>query len=199
MDRRIAAIYARVSTDDQSTELQLRDLRQYAKQRGFTIYAEFEDRVSGAIDKRPALDSLMNAARKRLFDAVLVWRFDRFARSTKHLVSALYEFRNLGIDFISFNENLDTGSPLGEAVFTIVAALSQLERDIIRQRVKAGLRNARAKGRQLGRRKTRDDHAIWKLRNEGQSLREIASNLQVSKSAVQRALRVSKTSQKTQA
>jgi DNA invertase Pin-like site-specific DNA recombinase len=101
--------------------------------------------VSGAKEKRPALDQLMGDARKRKLDAILVWRFDRFARSTKHLLTALEEFRSLGMQFISYQENMDTTSPLGQALFTIVAAVAQLERDIIRERITSGVANARAK------------------------------------------------------
>src|SRR6516162_5881977 len=146
------AIYARVSTKDQNCDLQLRDLRVYCAARGFSVQREYVDvGESGAKDSRPQLNELMAAARKRLFDAVVVWRFDRFARSTKHLLLALEEFRSLGIQFTSYSENIDTTSPLGQALFTIVSAVAQLERDLIRERVSAGIRNARAKGRKFGR------------------------------------------------
>ena len=126
------AVYVRVSTKDQSVDMQLNDLERYSKERGLNVFKVFQDNgVSGTKETRPALNDLMNDARKRKFDMVLVWRFDRFARSTKHLVTALYEFRNLGIDFISYQENIDTSSPLGEAIFTIISAMSKLERDII--------------------------------------------------------------------
>src|ERR1700757_2376203 len=146
------AIYARVSTKDQSCDLQLRDLRAYCAARGFSVQREYVDiGESGAKDSRPQLNELMAAARKRHFDAIIVWRFDRFARSTKHLLLALEEFRSLGIQFISYQENIDTSSPLGQALFTIVSAVAQLERDLIRERVSAGIRNARAKGMKFGR------------------------------------------------
>ena len=126
------AVYVRVSTKDQSVDMQLNDLERYSKERGLNVFKVFQGNgVSGTKETRPALNDLMNDARKRKFDMVLVWRFDRFARSTKHLVTALYEFRNLGIDFISYQENIDTSSPLGEAIFTIISAMSKLERDII--------------------------------------------------------------------
>lgn len=112
MDRKKVAIYARVSTHEQSPEMQLLDLRRYANERGFEIHHEFIDiGISGTKDSRPALDELMQDARKCKFDILLVWRFDRFARSTKHLVDALYEFGNLGIDFISYREAIDMSSP----------------------------------------------------------------------------------------
>src|ERR1700684_4427559 len=130
------AIYARVSTKDQSCELQIRDLRAYCAARGFDLVREYIDvGQSGAKDSRPELNKLMDDACERQFDAIIVWRFDRFARSTKHLLTALEEFRSLGIQFISFQENIDTSSALGQAMFTIVSAVAQLERDIIRERV----------------------------------------------------------------
>ncbi len=152
------ALYARVSTTDQSTDSQLLDLRRYVSERGWNIFTEYVDEgISGTKDSRPALNDLMNDARKRRFDVVLVWRFDRFARSTKHLILALEEFRNLGIDFVSYQENIDTSSPLGSAIFTIISAVAQLERDIIAERVKAGLRRAKEDGKKLGRPKASVD------------------------------------------
>ncbi len=146
------AIYCRVSTLDQSTDSQLLDLRRYVRERGWELFKEYTDNgISGTTDSRPALNELMDDAKKRKFDAVLVWRFDRFARSTRHLILALGEFNNLGIDFVSYQENIDTSSPLGSAIFTIISAVAQLERDIIAERVKAGLRRAVEAGKQLGR------------------------------------------------
>ena len=174
-------IYARVSTKDQSCELQLRDLRTYCAARGFDLVREYVDvGQSGAKDSRPELNILMGDARKRQFDAIVVWRFDRFARSTKHLLLALEEFRSLGIQFISYQENMDTSSPLGQALFTIVSAVAQLERDLIRERVSAGLRNARANGKKLGRPKSAvGRERILELKAQGRSLRQIAANLGV--------------------
>jgi DNA invertase Pin-like site-specific DNA recombinase len=173
-----AAIYARVSTNEQSPELQLRDLRQYTIARGLAATEYVDTGFSGAKQSRPALDRLMNDARKRRFDCVFVWRFDRFARSTKHLLLALEEFRSLGIQFISYQENIDTTSPLGQALFTIVSAVAQLERDLIRERVRAGLRNARAKGKQFGRRRVEVDPAsVAALRSEGLSWSQICQRL----------------------
>jgi DNA invertase Pin-like site-specific DNA recombinase len=174
-------IYARVSTKDQSCELQVRELRAYCAARGFDLVREYVDvGQSGAKNSRPELNKLMDDARKRQFDAIVVWRFDRFARSTKHLLSALEEFRSLGIQFISYQENIDTCSALGQALFTIVSAVAQLERDLIRERVSAGIRNARANGKRLGRPKSRvDRERILELKAQGQSLRQIAANLGV--------------------
>lgn len=176
-----AAIYARVSTKDQNCELQLRDLRAFCTSRRFTVVGEFVDvGESGAKDSRPQLNELMAAARKRQIDGVVVWRFDRFARSTKHLLMALEEFRALNIQFISYQENIDTSSPLGQALFTIVAAVAQLERDLIRERVSAGVRNARANGKQFGRpRRIVSQDDLKRLRSEGASLREISAKLGV--------------------
>ena len=188
-------IYARVSTKDQSCEMQMRDLRAYCAARGFTISREYTDvGQSGAKDSRPELNELMADARKRKFDLVLVWRFDRFARSTKHLLLALEEFRSLGIQFISYQENIDTSSPLGQALFTIVSAVAQLERDLIRERVSAGVRNARANGKQFGRpRRIVNQDEIRRLRSEGASLRQIAAKLGVGYGTVR--LRLAQTSE----
>lgn len=171
-----SALYVRVSTKEQNPDMQFSDLRRYAQQRGFEIYREYVDLgVSGTKANRPALDALMDAARKRLFDVVLVWRFDRFARSTKHLVDALHEFRALGIDFISYQEAIDTSSPIGEAMFTIISAMAKLERDIIVERVKAGMRKAKEQGKRIGRPKVVVDvDTVISLRQQGLSLQAIA-------------------------
>jgi DNA invertase Pin-like site-specific DNA recombinase len=185
-------IYARVSTLDQSTQNQVLDLQRYANERGWELVRVYLDTgVSGTKENRPSLDKLMNDARKRRFDLVLVWRFDRFARSTKHLILALDEFKNLGIDFVSFQENIDTSSPLGGAIFTIISAVAQLERDIIAERVKAGLRRARENGKRLGRPTgaSLDVLRIHQLRKEGLSLQQIANQMGTSKSSVARVLR----------
>ena len=177
-------IYARVSTTDKGQDpgLQLGPLREHALARGWTIHKEYvDDGISGAKERRPALDQLMADAKRRLFDAVLVWRFDRFARSTRHLINALHEFRHLGIAFVSYQENLDTTSPLGEAMFTIIGAMAQLERDITRERVKAGVARARARGKQLGRpRKVFHRDQVEQLRSEGLSFRKIGKHLGIS-------------------
>jgi len=185
------ALYARVSTTDQSTDSQLLDLRRYVRERGWNIFKEYVDEgISGTKDSRPALNVLMNDAKKRRFDVVLVWRFDRFARSTKHLILALEEFKNLGIDFVSYQENIDTSSPLGSAIFTIISAVAQLERDIIAERVKAGLRRARENGKKLGRPTASVDvQRIFQLRSEGLSLRRIAGQVGISHTIVARILR----------
>ncbi|MEE9238042.1 MAG: recombinase family protein [Thermodesulfobacteriota bacterium] len=183
-------LYMRVSTKDQSCEMQLSDLERYSKERGFRIFKVYKDNgVSGTKDTRLGLSQLMDDAKKKKFDIALVWRFDRFARSTKHLVNALYEFRNLGIDFISYQENIDTSSPLGEAIFTIISAMATLERDIIAERVRGGLRKAKANGKRLGRPKSEvDTDKIVEYRKQNKSIRQIANELNLSKGVVQRTL-----------
>ncbi|MDA2924022.1 recombinase family protein [Acidobacteria bacterium AH-259-L09] len=185
------AIYARVSKAmEQTNENQLLDLRRYVSDRGWQILREYCDGVTGTKDSRPALNQLMNDAKKRKFDVVLCWRFDRFARSTKHLILALEEFKNLGIDFVSFQENIDTSSPLGSAIFTIISAVAQLERDIIAERVKAGLRRAKENGTRLGRPSVSvDQEKIRKLRTQGLSLRAIGKEMGVSRTKVFEVLR----------
>jgi len=185
------AIYARVSTSDQSTESQLLDLRRYVSDRGWQIFEEYVDEgISGTKDSRPALDALMNDARKRKFKVVLVWRFDRFARSTRHLINALEEFKNLRIDFVSFQESIDTSSPLGQAIFTIISAVAQLERDIISERVKSGLRRAKENGKQLGRPRgcTIDIQLAKELRAQGLTMEKIAAEMNSSAATVCRGL-----------
>ena len=170
--------------------MQVSDLRRYCEQRGFEIYKEYCDAgVSGMKDRRPALDQLMADARKRKFDAVLCWRFDRFARSTKHLIGALEEFANLKIDFISYQENIDTSSPLGKAMFTIVSAISELERNIIVERVKGGIRRAKENGKILGRpRLDLNVEELRKLREQGLSLRTIGRRVRASVGLVHKTL-----------
>ena len=147
-------VYARVSTvgNGQSPEMQLRELREYCGRRGWEIAGEYVDNgVSGAKDCRPELNHLMADAHKRRFDVVCVWKFDRFARSVSHLLRALETFKALGIEFCSFSEQMDTSTPTGKMIFTVLGAVAELERSLIAERVRAGIRNARAKGRTLGR------------------------------------------------
>lgn len=186
-----AAIYCRVSTTDQTCDNQLHDLREYVRARGWTDVTEFVDTgVSGAKERRPALDRLMVAVRARKVDVVVVAAFDRFGRSVRHLVTALEVFRHLGVKFISLRESIDTGSPLGQAVFTIIAAIAQLERSLITERVKAGLRRAKAEGKRLGRPRLRvDERAVARVAAEGLSVREAAKLLGVSPSSYVRLAR----------
>jgi DNA invertase Pin-like site-specific DNA recombinase len=204
--RAVAAIYFRVSTLDQSTGIQETDLRRYAEARGLTVFKEYRDHaVSGAKDRRPALDMLMDDARKRRFDVIVVWRFDRFARSTTHLHVALDEFKALGISFVSYNENLDTSTAMGKAMFSMIAAMSELERSMIRERVTAGVRRAiktRAKiGKSWGRAKVeqadpKKAERITQLRREGISYHAIAQREKVSSRTVWRLLQRGKAEKK---
>lgn len=182
------ALYARVSTHDQSVDSQLYALRTYAAARGFAIAHEITDLgISGAKSNRPGLNKIMDLARKRHIDAIMVFRFDRFARSTSHLAVALDEFNTLGIQFISHSENVDTSTPMGKAMFTMISAMAQLERDIIIERVNAGIAAARAKGTHMGRPSliTPDMKALAvKYRLAGDSMRAIAIKLKVSKGLV---------------
>jgi DNA invertase Pin-like site-specific DNA recombinase len=182
------ALDARVSTDGQDPEVPLVALRAHAAQRGLRVGEEFVDRgISGAKDRRPALDRLMHAVWKGQFQAVLVWCFDRFAPSVKHLISALETFRALNIECISLQEQFDTSTPIGRAMFTIIGAMAELERDIIRERVKAGLDRARAKGVRLGRpRADVDPDQVRARRAQGWSVGAIAVRLTCSRATVRR-------------
>ena len=166
------AIYTRVSTHDQNVGMQLRELRAYAKRRGWKIVNEYSDEgVSGAKQRRPQLDRLMADAHKRKFDCVCVWKFDRFARSVSHLLRALETFESLGISFVSLSESIDTSTPAGKMIFTVLGAVAELERSLIGERVRAGLRNAKANGTRLGRKPLRefDPTAIRQLRRARKS------------------------------
>src|SRR5580704_18978309 len=148
------ALYARVSTSNhgQDVTLQTRELKEFIAYRGWQFAGEYVDLgISGSKVRRPELDRLMADAHRHQFDAVIVWKFDRFARSVSHLLRALETFQELGIDFVSLSESLDTSTPAGKMVFTVLGAVAELERSLIVERVKAGLRNARAKGKRLGR------------------------------------------------
>jgi DNA invertase Pin-like site-specific DNA recombinase len=145
------AIYTRVSTTDQHPEMQHEELIRYIRSRNWTLYKAYGDKISGAMGKRPGLDALLDDCRRRKIDVVVVWKFDRFARSLKHLVNALELFRQLGIGFVSCTEAIDTSLPHGEMLFQIIGAIAQWERSLIAERVRAGLQHARTKGQRLGR------------------------------------------------
>jgi DNA invertase Pin-like site-specific DNA recombinase len=192
---RKVAIYARVSTSDQNPEAQLSELRDYAGRRGFEIYREYVDHVTGNVDKRSrdrkrkdeAYQALMDDAQMRYFDCVLVWKYDRLARSLGALVNALKAFDALGIDFISCTQNIDTTSPMGRFFFHVIGSFAEFERELIVERVRMGLRNAQARGKVLGR--PRDlgiDNAIITLRDQGLSLRKIAAAVNRSPAGVAR-------------
>jgi DNA invertase Pin-like site-specific DNA recombinase len=168
--------YARVSTSGQEKglESQLRALSEYCKRFGISDYTVFQDEnQSGAKSSRPGLDAMMNAVRNGEAKSVIVYSFSRYARSVSHLLKALEEFDQLGVSFISLTESIDTSTPLGRSVFVILGAVAQLERDLIRERVRNGLANAKAKGVRLGREKKRDSHLIRSLRLSGLTYREV--------------------------
>jgi DNA invertase Pin-like site-specific DNA recombinase len=185
------ALYARVSTlgNGQSPEMQLRELREYCERRGCVIAGEYVDiGISGGKEKRPELDKLMADAHRRAFDGVVVWKFDRFARSVSHLLRALETFNALGVAFVSLSESLDTSTPAGKMVFTVLGAVAELERSLIAERIRAGLRNARAKGKRLGRpKKIVDATRIGQLRAQGRSWRKIARVMECSAKTCRRA------------
>lgn len=172
------AVYLRVSTDRQSSglEAQERVLKMYLEANGLDDYTIYRDEgVSGAKANRPQLDLMMTKVRALEYGGVLVYSFSRFARSTRHLLTALEEFQQLGVTFMSLTEKVDTSSPMGRALFTIISAISQLERELVGERVRNGLANAKAKGKRLGRPRTRPDQLIHELLDRGFSYRKIAS------------------------
>lgn len=189
---RRAAIYARVSTIDrhQDPETQLREFREYADRRSFTVVEEFVDHGSGHKDDRPNYQRLLEAVRRRRVDVVLVWRYDRVARSTQALINALNEFHSLGVDFISYHEGTDTTTPQGKLVFAIVAGLAEFESALIGDRVKAGMARAQAQGKHVGRAPMspalrRRIEELYLDKDRKLSLRAIAGKVGVSKSAVE--------------
>ena len=186
-----AAIYARVSTghNGQDPTMQTRELEEFCQRRGWELADSYIDNgISGSKESRPELDRLMADARQRKLDVVLVWKLDRFGRSLKHLVNALAEFEALGITFASLKDNLDLSTPSGRLMFQIIGAMAEFERSLIQERVRAGLRNAKAKGRRLGRpRVTVDASGIAVLRAQGHSWRTVCREVGVSKGSAQRA------------
>ena len=183
-------LYMRVSTLDQHPETQLLDLRQMAAQRGYEVVQEYTDRISGAKARRPGLDAMMADARRGRFDVVLVWASDRIARSVKHFLEVLDELNRIGVEYVSFREKIDTGGPLGRAIIVIISAVAELERNLIVERVRAGMRRARLEGQHIGRTPlVLDNLAIQQDRQRGQSLREIARGHKISTATVQRVLR----------
>jgi DNA invertase Pin-like site-specific DNA recombinase len=183
-----AAIYVRVSTAEQNTDMQLTDLQEYAERRGYEVFHVYKDIITGTAKQRKALDQLMEDARKRRFDIVLVWKFDRFARSLKMLIDHLELFEQLGIDFISYQESIDTTTSMGKLIFSINAAYAEFERGIIKERVKAGVKAKRAKTGRWGRAEldypTREK--IKALRTSGMSIRGIAEKLHISTATVRK-------------
>jgi DNA invertase Pin-like site-specific DNA recombinase len=186
-----AEIYARVSTghNAQDPTMQTRELEEYCQRRGWQVADCYVDTgISGSKESRPELDRLMTDARQRKLDVVLVWKLDRFGRSLKHLVNALAEFEALGITFASLKDNLDLSTPSGRLMFQIIGAMAEFERSLIQERVRAGLRNAKAKGRKLGRpRISVDSQEIARLRAQGRSWSTVCREVGVSKGSAQRA------------
>ena len=185
-----AASYARVSTrNSQNPEMQLEELRAYCQRREWEIAGEYVDQgISGAREQRPALDRLLTDCRKRLVDAVIVYRYDRFARSLRQLVNALEEFRALGVDFVSLHEGVDTSTPNGRLIFGIFASIAEFERELIRERVKSGIAAAKARGKRLGRPKASVDASrVAVLRSQGHSWAAISRQTGLSKGTAQRA------------
>ncbi len=185
------ALYCRVSTTDQTCDNQLRDLRDYCRARGWEQVTEYVDQgISGTRERRPALDGMMAEVKARRVDVVVVAAFDRFGRSVRHLVEALDLFHHLNVEFISLREQIDTGSPLGQAVFTIIAAIAQLERSLIVERVRAGLRRARAEGKRLGRPRLQvSERQLRIVVNQNLPVRAAAKALGVSPSSYLRLVR----------
>ncbi len=184
-----AALYLRVSTLDQHPETQRYDLLQLARQRDFEIIDEYVDTISGARARRPGLDRMMADARRGRFEVVVVWAFDRLARSVRHLLEVLDELNHLNLEFVSFRENVDTGGPLGPAMIVILGAISELERNLIIERVRAGMRRARLEGQHIGRpRLIVDREAVLQDRKRGHSIRQIAKLHRVSKTSICRVL-----------
>jgi DNA invertase Pin-like site-specific DNA recombinase len=189
MSKRVA-LYLRVSTLDQHAETQLHDLRAMATQRGYVIVREYQDKISGTKAKRPGLDELLHDARRSRFDVVMVWAFDRMARSVRHFLEVLDELTSSKIEFISFRENVDTGGPLGRALVVIIGAIAELERSLIVERVRAGMRRAKLEGRHIGRRPLDiDREAVLRDRARGHSLTEIAKAHLASRATVSRIIK----------
>ena len=186
-----AVLYVRVSTPDQSIEPQLLDLRQMAAARGYEIVREYSDKLSGTKSKRPGLDALLSDAQRHRFDVVMVWAFDRMARSVRHFLEVLDELNHLGIEFVSFRESIDTSGPLGRAMVVIVGAIAELERNLIVERVKAGMRRAKLDGRQIGRSRLHmNREQIVHDRRSGMSLTQVAKKHGISRASVCRVMKV---------
>ena len=190
MSDTLAALYLRVSTLDQHPETQLHDLRQMAAQRGLRVAGIYEDRITGTRASRPGLDRLMRDARQGKFQVLVVWSCDRLARSVRHFLETLDELNRLGVEFLSFREQLDTGGPLGRAVTVIIAAISELERHLIVERVRSGMRRAKSEGRRLGRPPLQVDvESLVRDRQGGLSMSQLANQYHVAETTVRRLLR----------
>ncbi|MCL2448608.1 MAG: recombinase family protein [Polyangiaceae bacterium] len=191
MNAKRVAVYARVSTLDQSHESQLGECRAYCERRGWSVVGEFVDQgISGTKDRRPALDDMMTRVRRGGVDVVAVWKFSRFARSVRHLVTALEEFRALDVDFVSISEGIDTSTPVGRMTFAMVGAIDEFFVDTLRENTRAGLAVAKRKGKRLGRPRRRIDvDEARRLVAGGMSVRGAARAMAVPLRTVQRALK----------
>jgi DNA invertase Pin-like site-specific DNA recombinase len=189
--KKTAAIYVRVSTPDQHVESQLYDLRELASQRGFEVVHEYEDRgVCGKKARRPGLDLLMADARRKRFSVVLVAAFDRIARSTRNFLQVIDELDSMGVEFISRRENVDTSGPMGRLFVTIISAIAELERSLVVDRVKSGMRRAKLEGRQIGRsRLDVDREQVVIDRRSGLSLTQVAKRHNISRASVCRLMK----------
>jgi DNA invertase Pin-like site-specific DNA recombinase len=187
------ALYVRVSTPDQHVESQLYDLRELATQRGFEVTHEYADRgISGSKARRPGLDALMADARRKKFSVVLVAAFDRIARSTRDFLHVIDELNSLEVEFISRRENIDTSGPMGRLFMTIISSIAELESDLIRERVRAGMRRAKLEGRQIGRaRLDVDREQVIFDRRSGMSLTHVAKRHAISRASVCRLMKES--------
>jgi DNA invertase Pin-like site-specific DNA recombinase len=187
------ALYVRCSTMHQETEMQKRECLPFIEARGWTLHKIYSDEgYSGTSKKRPALNELIKATQNREVDVVLCWKLDRFFRSLSHLTQTLQEFTELGIDFVSLRDNIDLTTSSGRLMLNILASFAEFEASLIRERVRAGIANARAKGIKLGRPKKRNDLQIQVLRNQGLTIRQVAEQLGITTGSVQRALEVKK-------
>jgi DNA invertase Pin-like site-specific DNA recombinase len=186
------AIYARVSTDRQTVDLQIHELKEYIERRGWKIYREYIDQgFTGSDTRRPAFKEMMKAARKKQFDILLVWKLDRLSRSVQDLVNTIGELEALHVDFISYDNNLDTSTPQGKLLFHVIGAMAEFERAIMRERVKAGLENAKRKGKTLGRPSLDKSivDEIPPLRQQGKSYRAIGKELGISEAAARKVMK----------
>ncbi len=182
------ALYARVSSEQQDTELQIRELTEFAKSKGWEAYRIYEEKITGTTANRPQLKQMLADMQTGKFSLVLVWKLDRFARSLKDLLSLLETLQDCRVDFISMKDQIDLSTPAGRLMAHLIGAFAEFEASLIRERVRAGLANAKKKGRKLGRRKERDDEAIRQLRSVGLSIRQIATKLGIAKGSVQKSL-----------
>ncbi len=184
-----AAIYLRVSTADQTTELQREELRQYLSNRGLGLFGTFEDKASGTNDSRPQFQAMLTAAKRREFDILIVWKLDRFGRSLRDIVVHLNDLHECGVVFISVRDHIDLGTASGRLMLHLLGSFAEFEASLIKERVKAGIDNARRKGTKLGRPRVIDPKLIINLRSEGLSYSAIAKRLGISKSLVHKTLK----------